>query len=164
MVGCDAVLLYGVEVLRCGVAFVAVPAVGGVFVVEAQHELVAVCLGEDAGGGDGHVGGVAFDKGLVRDVGLVVEAVAVDEQELGVYGAEGCAAADDIGGHVAEECLGGEAHGVGGGMQYVEAVDVGGVDGGHSPCEGVGFYVGAQDVALPFGQLLGVVEDGVGVA
>ena len=78
--------------------------------------------------------------------------------------AELCAAADDIGGCVAEEGLGGETHGVCGGVQYVEAVDVGGVDGGHSPCEGVGFYVGAQDVALPFGQLLGVVEDGVGVA
>ena len=84
-----------------------------------------------------------------------IEAFARDHSMSFLAAAQAC---------VAEEGLGGETHGVCGGVQYVEAVDVGGVDGGHSPCEGVGFYVGAQDVALPFGQLLGVVEDGVGVA
>ena len=78
------VLLDGVEVFGSRIAFVAVPAVVGILLVEAAHDFVAVGFCEDAGSSHGHVTGIALDDALVGDVGLVVEAVAVDDEELGL--------------------------------------------------------------------------------
>ena len=97
MVRGDTVLLDSTEVFGGRVAFVAVPAVEGVFTVQLRHQLIAVSFCQNAGGGDGHESGVAFDEALVGVGGLIVESVAVDEQELGLW----------------VELHGGEAHGVG---------------------------------------------------
>ena len=75
--------LDGSVVFGGGVAFVAVPAVERVLLVELQHEFVAVGFGEDACSGNRHVFGIAFDDALVGDIGLVVEPVSVNEKELG---------------------------------------------------------------------------------
>ena len=66
VVGCDAVLFYGVEVLRCGVAFVAVPTVVGVLLVEVVHVVVTVGFGQYGGGGYGEIFAIAFDDGGIR--------------------------------------------------------------------------------------------------
>ena len=79
-----AELLDGAVVVGGGVAFVVVPSVAGVLLVEFPHDFVAVGLGQDAGSGHGHVFGVALDDALVGDVGLVVEAVAVDDEDFGL--------------------------------------------------------------------------------
>ena len=77
-------LLDGLVVCGSGVAFIGIPAVEGVFLVQLSHELVAVSLGEDAGGGDGHILCVAFDDACVGNIGFVIETVAVDKQVFGL--------------------------------------------------------------------------------
>ena len=95
--GRGAVLLDGAVVVGGGVALVVVPSVLGVLGVEAEHDGVAVGFGKDAGGSYGHVFGVALDDTLEGEGGLVVEAVAVDDEELWLAGAEGGAAGGHLG-------------------------------------------------------------------
>ena len=64
MVGSDAVLFDGTVVLKGGVAFVAVPSVVWELVVQSDHDFVAMGFGQNAGGGNGHVEGVAVDDTL----------------------------------------------------------------------------------------------------
>ncbi len=78
VIGCDAVLLYGLIVGGCGIAFVVVPTVLGILFVETQHQLVAMGLGQYAGGRYRHVLCIAAHKALIGQGGLVVEFVAVD--------------------------------------------------------------------------------------
>jgi hypothetical protein len=164
VVGCDAVLLDGAVVVGGGVAFVVGPAIERELAVELEHDVVAVGFGEDGGGGDGHEAGVAFDNALVGKGSFVVEAVAVDEEELWFEPSEMGAARDDAVGVVTQEGVGGEGHGVGGGVEYVEAVDLIGADYGDGPggCRLFDFF--SERGALTFGELLGVVEHWVGVA
>ena len=61
------------------VAFVSVPAVLREFQVNAMHVLVAVCFGQDAGGGDGGEFAVSFDHTFVYDLRIGFESVAVDQ-------------------------------------------------------------------------------------
>ena len=106
-----AVALEGGAVVAGAVAGVLVPAVMGVSGGEAEHGAVADDLGDDAGGGDGEGGGVPADTAA----GRAVEgggAVAVDEGEVGRGGEAGD----------------GAAHGEHGGVEDVEAENLG--DGG----------------------------------
>ena len=89
VVGCGAVGGYGRAVVGCGVAFVDGPVVGGILVVEAAHDVVAVGLGEDGGGGDVAVAAVSFDEGLPGDVAPGMEFVAVDDDAGGREAAGG---------------------------------------------------------------------------
>jgi len=68
------------------VTFVVVPTVVGIEFVLLGHIVVSVGLGQNRGGSDGLVFGIAFDDALERDVGLVDESVAVDEQIVGFGG------------------------------------------------------------------------------
>ena len=54
--------------------------------MQFDHEIITVGLGKDGGSGDGHHLAVTFDDGLMGEVFEGVEAVAVDEQELGADG------------------------------------------------------------------------------
>ena len=147
MVGGGSVLRQCGVVCRCGVAFVSVPAVLGVPECEGVHVVVAVGFGEDGCGGYGEVFAVAFDDGAVGDGAIVVESVSVDEQQLGGDG----------------QLPDGQVHGVDGCPQDVGAVYFVRRDGRHSPGYGVVLYLTAQQAALFFAQLFGVVERGVAV-
>lgn len=61
------------------VAFVLVPPILWELLVNAVHILVAVCFGQDAGGGDGGEFSVAFDHAFVADLRVGFESVAVDQ-------------------------------------------------------------------------------------
>jgi len=142
VVGCGAVLGDGGAVLTGGVACVVLPAVLGVLLGEVVHVVVAIGLGEDAGCGDGEVFGVAFYDGLVGEVVVGLEAVAVDDEGLGTEGE-------------LVECA---VHGEDAGAQDVDLVDFFGGDDSYGPVEGVVLDFGAEVVTLCGGELFGVVE------
>ena len=83
MMGRNAIAADGLAVLFGGIGHVAVPAVLGIVHGQASHIFVAVGLGQDAGGGDGLDGGVAFDHGVGGRIAPGREAVAVDQDEIG---------------------------------------------------------------------------------
>lgn len=131
-----------------GIAFVVVPMVHGVFLVYVVHVVVAVGLGEDAGGGYAHIAGIALDYGRVGDGGLRMwrgpwhEAVAV------YYDMEG-----DVG-----ELVEGMVHGHDAGAEDVVPVYLVVVHLAYCPCEGVVLDEPAQCVAFFLAELLGVIE------
>ena len=61
------------------VAFVAVPAVFRIFIMDPVHVFVAVRFGQDAGGRDGGEFSVSFDHTFMRDFGIGLESISVDE-------------------------------------------------------------------------------------
>lgn len=142
VVGCGAVEADGGAVCGGGVALVAVPGVGGVLVVDGEHVVVAVGLGQDGGGCYAHVLGIAFDDGVVGGGAVGDEAVAVDDD---VCGAE----VEPV------EC---PVHGGDAGAEDVEAVYLVVVEGGDGPGEGFLFNEWAEGGAAFGGELLGVVE------
>lgn len=90
MVGGRAV---GAEQGDCirSVAFILVKIVGGELVVEVDHDVVAGDFGEDGGGGDRGIAGVAFDNGFGGAGEVFGELVAVNEGLSGVDLAEAMA-------------------------------------------------------------------------
>ena len=130
-----------------GVAFVAIPAIVRVEFMLRFHVFVAVGFGEDRGGGDSLVFGVAFNDAEVWNIVLADEAVAVDEQELGS----------------GVELRDGEVHGMYGGAEDVDTVNLVVVDGSDSPCNGIVFNIMAESQTLFGSELLGVVEERVAV-
>ncbi len=61
------------------VAFVAVPAVFRMFVMDPVHVFVAVGFGQDAGRRDGGEFSISFDHTFVRDFRIGLESISVDE-------------------------------------------------------------------------------------
>ena len=61
------------------VAFVAVPAVFRMFIMDPVHVFVAMRFGQDAGGGDGGEFSVSFDHAGVQDFGIGLEAITIDQ-------------------------------------------------------------------------------------
>ena len=142
----------GGTVLGSGVAGVVVPSVEGKLLVEPHHAVVAVGLGEDGGGGDGEVGGVALDDAVVGNdlsvalrVVVGIEAVAVDDEVVGTHG----------------ELVDGTVHGGDAGTQDVHLVNLLVRDDAHGPTDGIALNLLAQLVALSGRQLLRVVQQGV---
>lgn len=68
--------------LFCGVAHIAVPGVGGVTGVRLENKIVPIGLGKNGRGGYRLKLGVAFDDTFVRNVGVVLESVAVNQKKL----------------------------------------------------------------------------------
>ena len=83
MVGGDAVAADGQPVFARGIAFVALPAVGGVVGGQPFHIGVAVGLGQHRCGGDVRIAAVASDDAGVGNRECRAETVAVDGQKLG---------------------------------------------------------------------------------
>ena len=142
VVGCGAILADGFAVGWGGIAFVAVPVVLGIVLMDAEHIVVTVGLGKDAGGSNAHVGSIALDDGGVGDVLVGHEAVAVDEEVLGAY----------------FQLSNGTVHGEDGGTEDVNLVDFLVGDHAHGPGKGFALDDFAEGVAMFLRELLGVVE------
>ena len=142
VVGRGAVLADGFAVGGGGVALVVVPGVAGVLVVQAQHVVVAVGLGQYAGGGYVHVLGIALHHRLPRCGAVGLEAVAIH--------------ADALGPHL--QAVQGAVHGQYAGVEDVHLVNLLSGDDAHGPCHGLLLDDGAQFVALALGELLAVVQ------
>ena len=136
----------GLTVGTGGIALVVVPVVHGVSGVELHHRFVAVGLGEHRGGGDVGEAAVAFYEGGERYVAVGFEPVAVDYYGLRTH----------------REQVERAVHGENGGVEYVDFVDFGRCHYAYAPCHGLAFDDGAQRVALPLGELFGVVEEWMG--
>ena len=138
-------------VLGGGVAHVALPAVAGVLPGQLGHQVVAVGLGQNRGGGDAEVFAVTFHYGMGGNVhhrdGIEVgfEFVAVDYDM--------CRA------HL--EGVKGAVHSENGGVQYVDAVNLVVRHHVHGPRQGLFLDDGAQPLTLGGVELLGVVQSGV---
>lgn len=142
MVGRGAILTDGGTMSGGGIAFVLVPMVLGIILMDAEHVVVAVGLGKNGGGGDVHVGGVALDDGGMGDVFVGHEAVAVDEEVLGTDA----------------ELRHGTVHGEDAGAEDVYLVDFLVGDHAHSPGKGFALDDFTQLVAVALGELLGVIQ------
>jgi len=79
----ESELLDGGAVFTGAIAFIAVPAIVGEFFVQLAHIIIPHGLGQDAGGGDGCIGGVTLDDAAVSGASVFYESIAVDEEELG---------------------------------------------------------------------------------
>ena len=137
----DAVVEDGLVVLFGGVAFVVVPAIVRIEFVLFIHVIVAVGFGKDRGGSNSLVFGVAFDDAAEGNIGLVDEAVAVDEKVL----------------RLDRKLRYGNIHGMERGAKDVHAVDIGVIDGCHCPSRCVVLNLGAEKVSLFCGELFRVV-------
>lgn len=146
MVGGWAVGGYSLTMGCRGVALVDLPAVSGIVGGYGFHILVAMGFGEDRGGGDVAESAVAFDEGLPGDIGIGFEAVAVDDNGFRAHGQ-----AVESAVHRKDRCV-----------EDVDSVDFFGFDAGNGPCDGLLFNYGAEELSALFGQLFGVVEQGVG--
>ena len=147
MVGRDAMEADGLAVLPRGVTGVAVPAVVRHLHVEFAHVVVAVSLREDGGRGNGEVLAVALDDGLVGQLSVGLEAVAIDDDELRTH----------------SELVEGTVHGEDGRVEDVDVVYLAGRHTGHGPRHSIALHLFAQGVAALGGELLGVVEPLVAV-
>ena len=147
VVGRKAVLNHRVLMLGRGVAHVLSPLIDRIFRIQLHHPLVAVGFGEDGGGGNRLVGGIALHDATIRDAGFVLEAVAVDQQEL----------------RSDRKLLHSAVHGGDGGVEDVQFVNL--LFGNEA--DGVGQRVPLnlrpQFLAHLAGELLGVVDAGIGV-
>ena len=120
-------------------------AVGGVLGIQAQHDAVARHLRQDAGGGDAFGLSIAAHDGGVRD-GKGADGQSIDEGVLGQL----------------RQGLEGAAHGLMGGAQDIDAVDLRVLHHGDCPADGCGGNQGVMD-CLPLcgGEFFGVVQQGV---
>ena len=147
MMGGRAMGADGFAVGTGGIAFVTVPSVHGIVLMEGVHVVVAIGFGQDAGSGNGEVLGITLDDGLVRQGLITLETVPVDDEGLGTH----------------FEGVEGTVHGQDGGTQDVDAVDLGCGDDAQPPCDGVTLDDGTQLMALSVGELLAIGDEGVGV-
>lgn len=138
-------------VLGCGVAHVALPAVAGVSGGQLGHQVVAVGLGQNGGGGDAEVFAVTFHHGVGgyvhhRDgveVGLEFVSVDYDMCRAHLEGVKGAVHSED------------------GGVQDIYAVNLVVRHQIYCPCQGLLLDDGAQPLTLGGVELLGVVQSGV---
>ena len=145
MVGGEAMFADGESVVAGRVSLVFRPIVAGELLMQAEHVLVAVGLGEHRGGGDVGKFSIPLYDALERKAKMALEAVAVDGQEFGRGG----------------EAVGGEVHPLDRGLEDVDLVDAGGRHGLHGPGHGLAFDDRTQEVALSLGELFRVVEQWV---
>lgn len=164
MEGGDAAPGDGGVVVARGVALVHLPAVGGVVGREAAHNIVPRSLGDDARRSDREELAVALHHALVRherrlvmeahgigppegvgrlEIGIVgVEAVAVDDEELGSDGER----ADRT------------VHCQDAGVEYIETINLSRRGHAHCPRNRHLLNERAESLAPPLGQFLTVVE------
>ena len=131
----------------CGITFVMSPVVGWKLVCQSVHEVVAVSLGQDRGGGNGEVGGVTFHYTSVGNAPMVLETVAIDKDKLGFHGKF-------------PDC---KVHAVDGGVQNVHLVNVNLRHFGDGVCQSITFNDLSQQIPLAFRKLLGIIDFFVGV-
>ena len=157
-----AVLGDGGAVLAGGISGVARPAILRMLPVEVGHVVVAVGFGQNGGGGDGEVAGVALDEGGVRQ-GLGEEGeVGAVEGGTGAVGVEAVAVDDDkLGAHF--EAVEGAVHGQNGGVEDVDFVDFPRRHHPHRPGQRIALHLPSQGVTAGGGELFGVVERRVAV-
>ncbi len=125
------------------IAFVFVPTVLRIRRGGLLHVKVALGLGEDRGSGDVGIASVAFDIGLIWNVAIWSETVAIDgyRSRLRIKLSQGPV-------HGFYRCL-----------KYVYTVDFFGRYHSYGPCDGLGFDDFAQLHTPAFGQLFGVVDE-----
>ena len=142
VVRCGAILGDGGAVGGGGIAFVVAPAVVRKLRVQVAHVLVAVRFGQDRCSGNRQVFAVAFDYGLVRNVAVGFEAVAVDNEMLGAH----------------RQRIDGAMHCQNAGVQDVNLVDFVRRHLRHRPSHRLALDDGAEHFALPLGELFTVVK------
>lgn len=113
--------------------------------VQVAHKIVAVGLGQNAGGGNGSINGVALDDAFMPDPFVFIEAVAVDEQKL----------------RFLFQFVQGQVHGFKRSVKNIDAVDLFMIHHGHAVADRVFFNECAQDVAVFFRYLFRIIEQGV---
>jgi hypothetical protein len=139
----QAVFFDGVAMFPGAISFITIPAIVGEFGMKPAHVFIAPGLGKDACCGNRGENGISLHDTTMRGTPVADETITVDEQEL----------------RSEFELIEGEVHGFERSFQDIDAVDLGLVYEGHSPCEGVGFDVRSQQVAVLFSDLLGVIEE-----
>ena len=82
MVGGEAVLEDAAAVLECGVARIVIPTIVWVLLVKGVHVVVTIGLCQDRGGSDGEIFAIALDDGLMGQITIGLEAVAIDDDKL----------------------------------------------------------------------------------
>ena len=124
------------------IALVLAPIVVGILLGNAIHILVTMGLGQDRSSGNVGKATVALHKAGVGNLERRAETVAVDGQEL----------------RSRIEPCGSQRHPLERGVEDVDLVDALRRDCLHRPSDGLTFDDGAQQVALPLGELLRIIE------
>ena len=79
VVAADAVLIEGLPVLECAVAFIVFPIIVGKFFVKLFHVRVAMSFRKNARSGDTGINAISFYHAFVAKVPIGIEAVAIDQ-------------------------------------------------------------------------------------
>lgn len=127
------------------IAFIGVPMVIRVLGVEVDHIIIPVGFGQYAGSRNRSIGGVPFDDALMHREGIRTEQMAINQDESGP----------------GLELVKGKVHGLERGFQDVDPVNLFLVNTGHGPGEGFLPDHIAQQVAVLFFHLFGVIQQGM---
>ena len=148
----DSMQTNRLTVLSRGIALVALPIVSRVLERQRVHVVVTIGLGQNAGGGNRLILGVAFhDAGIRQSLSFVgqslahavgIETIAVDDERLGTE-------------LQLVDCT---VHGQETGVKDVYLIDFIGRDKADGPCQSVAFNLLPKCVATTVGELLAVVE------
>lgn len=138
MVGCCAVFADSLTVCMCWIAFVSVPVVGGIFLMEAYHMIVSVGLSQNTGSSDAHVLTVTLDDCGVGKVGIWCKTVTINDDFF----------------RSQFESVKGAMHGQDTGTKNIDAVYFLIVNDAYSPSKCLMFNNFTQDISFTFAELL----------
>ena len=82
MIRRESILPNSQTVLLGGITFVAVPAIVGILLVQTQHILISMSLGQHRGRGNVGILAVSLDNTLIGQATVRRETIAVDGQKL----------------------------------------------------------------------------------
>ena len=143
VVGSDAEAFDGGIMLLGGIAHVVVPAILRIFLGNAAHILIAVRFRQNRRGSNAHHLSVALHDGLIGRVAIGLKLVAIDQNKLRAH----------------LELVERTVHRQNRGVENVDAVDFFWPHMRHSPRQRLLLNHGAQQIALPLGELLAVVDN-----
>src|SRR5574344_2394014 len=138
----DALPIYSIIMLLCGIAFIVVPTILWVTLVSGIHKVITIRFGQNRSCRNGLIFAITFHNTHIRDVRLIIKTVTVNQQHLWLGG----------------KLFHCKIHCMKGGAQDIGIVNLFVVHLRHCPSQSIAFYLSAQGVTLLFGQLLGVVE------
>ena len=127
------------------ISLIVIPVVVGILLVQTVHIVITIGLGKDRGRSDIHQLAIALHYRLVRYIAIGFELIAIYHYILGAH----------------FQCIQCTVHGKYRCIEDIYLVYLFGRDDAQCPSQRIAFYILTKGIALPLGELLGVVEQGM---
>src|SRR5688572_14200557 len=138
-------LLNGFAVFGSAITLIGDPTVMREFIVQVAHKIIAVGLGQDAGGSDGGINSITFYYAFVRQLFILSEAVPIDEQEFCLRF------------HFVKR----QVHGLERSVQNIDTVNFFMINHGYAVAYCLFFDITAEYITVFFSNLLRIIQQGV---